>query len=158
MENKVEVKWEHRRVMIEECVSTIIVPEYITKNQLDSYILEKLKNEKERDVVFDRYEHFYGSNLDEDEIKIIEINEDINVPEPLKIFHICRKEEAGFDEVQEFFIVASNIDEAFLIARRNKGDEILAEWSTYFSIVHELGLYTGNEKEPYVVSKNIKNG
>lgn len=160
MGKKVEVKWEHRQVMIEECESTIIVPENLTDKQVDIFIMSKLKKETEYGVMFERYEKFKGEELKEPEIKIIDIHKqepEIKIPEPLKIYHVCRKEEAGFDEVQDFVIVASNVDEVFMIARRNKGDEALLEWSTYFSIIKEIGLYAGDEKESHVLCKNFKN-
>lgn len=159
MEKKVEVKWIRRSVMIEECESTIIIPEHIKDNQLNIFIMSKLKEEKVNDVVFERYEEFKGDELKEPEIKIIDININIQeseVTEPLKIFLIRRTEEAGFDEVQEFVIVARNVHEVKKIASVNREDEMINDWLVY-SIVKELGPYAGDETEPHVVCRNFKN-
>lgn len=158
MEKKFEIKFEHRRVMIEECVIniTIDVPDSCSKKELNELLIEEI-NDNSFDVIFDRYEDFKGAELKEPEIKIIEINEEINVLKPLKIFHIRRAEEADYDEVQEFVIVAHNFYEVKKIALNDKGDESNNDWLVG-SIVNELGLYTGDEKEPHVLCRNFKNG
>jgi hypothetical protein len=153
---KYVVKWEQRQIRVEEthCVITIDEPNGCSPIERTELIKNEIDNSSYYHNIIE-YLDFEGDNLKEPAFQILSIEDYVEKPkkEPLKIFHICRKEEAGFDEVQDFVIVATSTDEAFLIARRNKGDEALLEWS----IVNELGPYAGDEKEPHVVCRNHNN-
>ena len=161
MEKKFKVKWEYTRIHIEYYDKDITI---CVDDENNISIIKKLIMEKINTLLLppdsEAFLDLTRESITREPINFISIEpyEVLSIkPKPeLNIYHLYR-DDADYNEVESFVIVAENDKEARIMASENCEQQSKNLWLlSSYSVLYTVGKYTGTHKdEPYVMSKNV---